>query len=114
MSRPLVIWKAVLVTATFVVGGSVLGDAVGAEAAGIALLIVGGLNAGTDYYTSQTQVSRSEAVPKSEVVARQTDPSGPVVATPAAEATYGIPAGHVVDVAPTSWETRTTGDTPPT
>lgn len=112
MSRVLVAWKAFLVTATIVTGGTAVADVIGAQTAGIAILVVAGLNAGTDYYVNNTTVPKSEAVPRGEVMARQTDPGSPVLATPAAQAAYGIPAGSVVDVNPTAVAPGTGPGTP--
>lgn len=94
----MLVWTSFLVGAQVLTAGAALGDVVGPKVFGIAALTVAALQAGTNNYTSKTQVPRSESVPRGEVMARQTEPGAPVVSTPAAEAAYGIPAGSVVDV----------------
>lgn len=99
-------WKAFLIFATFVTGGSILADVIGLTTAGLAVLVVGGANAATDWYTAQTTLAKAEATPNTQVVATQANADAPVVASPAA-ASLGLVPGAVVDVAPT------TGPTPP-
>lgn len=94
-------WKAFLIFATFVTGGTVLADVIGLTTAGLAILVVGGANAATDWYTAQTTLAKSAATPNEQVVATQASPTAPVVATPAA-ASLGLVPGAVVDVAPTT------------
>lgn len=45
MNRPLALWKALLVTATIITGGTALADVIGVQTAGVAILVVAGLNA---------------------------------------------------------------------
>lgn len=97
-------WKAFLIFATFVTGGTALADVIGVQTAGVAILVVGGANAATDWYTAQTTLARAEATPNEQVVARQATPSAPVLATPAGAA-LGLTPGTVVDVTPTTgWD----------
>jgi hypothetical protein len=90
-------WKAFLIFATFVTGGTVLVDVIGMTTAGLAILVVGGANAATDWYTAQTTLAKSEATPNEQVVVTQATPTAPAVATPAA-ASLGLTPGAVVDV----------------
>jgi hypothetical protein len=100
-------WKAFLIFATFVTAGTVFTDALGAVPAGLIILGVGGANAATDWYTSQTSLPKSQATPNDQVVATQASASAPVVASQAS-VSLGLTPGAVVDVAPTAgWQTGT-------
>lgn len=98
-------WKAFLIFATFLTAATVFTDALGPVTAGLTIAAVGGANAATDWYTSQTTLPKAEATPNAQVVATQATPSAPVLATEAA-ASLGLEPGAVVDVAPTTgWDT---------
>lgn len=98
-------WKAFLIFATFVTGGTALVDVIGLTTAGLAILVVGGANAATDWYTAQVTLAKVDATPNDQVVAVQPTPASPVLAT-AAAAPLGIEPGTVVDVTPTTgWDT---------
>lgn len=104
MSPRLRAWKAFLIFATFVTAGTVFTDALGPVPAGLTILAVGGANAATDWYVSQTTLAKSEATPNEQVMATQATPSAPVIATPAATS-VGLTPGEVVDVTPTTgWD----------
>jgi hypothetical protein len=49
-SEPVLIWSAVLVTLQVLTGGAALADVVGDKTAGLAILVVAALQAGTAFY----------------------------------------------------------------
>jgi len=48
--QPLLIWSSILVTLQMVTGGAALGDFIGERTAGLCILIVAALQAGTAFY----------------------------------------------------------------
>lgn len=102
MKGKLLLWNSFLVGAQILTAGAALGEFIGPKLAGLLVLGVAAAQGGTAYYINNQTVSRSEAVPRDEVIATQRTPESPVRATPAAEAAYGMPAGSVVDVQPSS------------
>lgn len=62
-NEPLLIWSSILVTFQFITGGAVLTDFIGASTAGLAILTVGGLQAGTQFYV-RGRVTPADLEPK--------------------------------------------------
>ena len=49
-NEPVLIWSAILVALQVLTGGAALTDVIGKNAAGLAVLVVGALQAGTAFY----------------------------------------------------------------
>lgn len=71
--EPLLIWSSTLVALQILTGGAALGDVIGLNAAGLAILVVAALQGGTQFYL------RGQLTPTAAVIA-QTTSSGAVVA----------------------------------
>lgn len=89
-SKPLLIWSSILVGLQVLTGGAALSDTIGVQAAGMMILAVGALQAGTQFYVN------GKVVPTDQVAAAVID--GQMVAGPAASPVTGTPVTVVTDV----------------
>jgi hypothetical protein len=78
-SRPVLITMSVLAGAQVLVGGAALGDVIGKDAAGLAIIAVAAIQAGMQFYV------QGQVTPTVNVAAQRRD-DGRVVAGPAATA----------------------------
>lgn len=92
--EPLLIWSSTLVTLQILAGGAALGDVIGLQTAGLAILVVAALQGGTSFYI------RGQVTAASTVIA-QTTKEGGVVAGAASAVADGAPVSvDVTQLAP--------------
>lgn len=91
MTRPVLVVMSVLAGAQILTGGAALGDVIGVKVAGLAILVVGAVQAGMQFYV------QGQVTPTAQVAA-QRNVDGRVVTGPAAsevlagDANVGEPA----------------------